>query len=255
MAEVTFHYVNTFTLFHRADPRTKVAMLLTLSITGGSSRWPGLCLLIPSIVAALIAIRLPAGILLRELRGFAILFLLIIVASVIDTGGADGAFKVSLDPGGFSDGLLLVTRMIAVLLIAVFFTGTTKTREMRDAVWWLLRPVPFINHSRVAAMFSLTIRFIPLIFDESAKIRMGLAARGTVGRPLRRIRLLGIPLILNTFRRVDAIAKAMISRCYSDEAVRPTLGFGGADAAMMAGGAALVAGVVLMNRVIASIPA
>ena len=244
MAEVAFHYVNTFTLFHRIDPRSKVLLLLGFSLAGSLSGWPGLFLLTPIVLAVLYLIRVPVGRLVRELRAFALFFLLILFVSTIDLTQA------SLSAAGFFHGLLVVTRMIFVILLAVFFTATTKSREMRDAVWWLFRPVPFINEARVAMMFSLSIRFIPLLFDEASMIGMALTARGTTGRPLRRLRLTGIPLILNSFRRVEAIVRAMVSRCYTDEAVRPRLGFSKRDFAALTGAAAICIGALIFNKLL-----
>jgi len=74
-------------------------------------------------------------------------------------------------------------------------------------------------------MFSLSISFIPLVFEQAAVIRNSLTARGTTGRPVRRVKLTAFPLIVNSFRRVEMITSAMLSRCYTDEAVKPKLEF------------------------------
>ena len=207
-------------------------------------------LLTPVIIAVLFLIRVPVRRLVRELRAFALFFLLILVVSTIDFTRTETALQMSLSASGLLNGLLVVSRMIFVILLAVFFTATTKTREMRDAVWWLFHPVPFVNEARAALMFSLSIRFIPLVFDEASMIGMALAARGTTGRPFRRLRHIGIPLILNSFRRVEAIVRAMISRCYTDEAVRPRLGFSKRDFAALTGAAALCIGASIFNKLL-----
>ncbi len=248
MAEVAFHYVNTFTLFHRVDPRSKVLLLLGISATGSVSRWPGLFLLITVIFAALFFIRLPVRQLVRELRSFAWFFLLILLASTIDLARPGHAVKMSLSAAGFLRGLLVIARMIFVILSAIFFTATTKTKEMSDAVFWLLRPIPFVNAARVALMFSLSIRFIPLIFDEASMIGKALTARGGTGRPLSRLKLTGVRLILNSLRRVESIVTSMLSRCYTDEAVRPRLGFCKRDFIVVACGAALCVIAMVFNR-------
>jgi biotin transport system permease protein len=250
VAEVAFHYVNTFTLFHRIDPRSKVLLLIGLSVTGSVSGWPGLFLLSPVILSVLFLIRIPVRRLVREMRAFAFFFLLILAVSTIDFARTETAAQMSLNAGGLLSGLLVVSRMIFVILLAVFFTATTKTREMRDAVWWLFHPVPFINEARAALMFSLSIRFIPLVFDEASMIGMALTARGTTRRPLRRLRLTGIPLILNSFRRVETIVRAMISRCYTDEAVKPRLGFGKRDFLTLTGAAAICIGASIFDKLL-----
>lgn len=74
-------------------------------------------------------------------------------------------------------------------------------------------------------MVGLTLSLIPLVFDTYREISDAQAARCLQGRrnPLRRLRLLVLPLMLKTFGRADHLAEAMESRCYSDERTFVTL--------------------------------
>jgi len=246
MAEIAFHYINTFSYFHRLDPRSKLILLLGFSAVGSVCPSLGLLILIPSVLVALIPVRISIRRLFRELRAFMVFFLFIILISAIDISFASSKPEIALDASGFLNGFVTVMRMLFIILLAVFFTSTTKTREMRDAAWWLFHRVPAINAARIATMFSLSIRFIPLLFEQASQIGRALAARGTSRKPLKRLRLTAFPLIVNSFRRVDMISTAMISRCYTDDAIRPKFSFTRRDAITLVCSAGICVGALLL---------
>jgi energy-coupling factor transporter transmembrane protein EcfT len=250
MAQVTFRYIDTHTVFHRTDPRIKLLMLIMISIVAMGRDWWGLLVLFPSAIAVLFIIRVPFGPLMREMKGFLFLFGLIVLVSSVELAPPSSSVPVVISSQGFSAGLAVVARMAFVILIGVFFTSVTRTREMRDAIWWVFQPVPYVNAVRLATMFSLTIRFIPLIFNEAAEIRAALASRGLSGRgrPFRRIRYLGYPLIARAFRRVDAIVNAMESRGYNEGQLNVRLRARAIDALVLAGAGAICAAAIWLDR-------
>ena len=72
----------------------------------------------------------------------------------------------------------------------------------------------------LAMMISISLRFIPTLFDEAQKIRMAQMARGAdfesgniVNRAVAMIPLL-VPLFINSFKRSDELATAMEARMY-----------------------------------------
>ena len=69
-------------------------------------------------------------------------------------------------------------------------------------------------------MISISLRFIPTLFDEAQKIRLAQMARGAdfesgniVNRAVAMIPLL-VPLFINSFKRSDELATAMEARMY-----------------------------------------
>ena len=72
----------------------------------------------------------------------------------------------------------------------------------------------------IALVLSLALRFIPMVFEELARIRDAQASRGanlSLGPVVNRVRAWGavfVPLFVGLFRRADRIAIAMDSRCY-----------------------------------------
>jgi energy-coupling factor transport system permease protein len=251
MAEVAFRYVNTHTVLHRIDPRSKLLLLVGFSVVGASRGWSGLLMLVPIMVGALFIVRVPLRYLAKELKGFLIFFGFILIISTIDLGIEPASIRARVSMDGFSIGLITVLRMVFVILTATLFTSITPIRQMRDAIYWLFKPVPHVNAVRLATMFGLSIRFIPLLFDEATMLKRAQASRGSAGsgRPLRQIRFVGFPLILRSFRRVETIVQAMVSRSYTEEHIRPELGFGPRDPVVVAAAAAICVGSMVLDLV------
>ncbi|MDY6780373.1 MAG: energy-coupling factor transporter transmembrane component T, partial [Halobacteria archaeon] len=103
-------------------------------------------------------------------------------------------------------------------------------------------PLP-VNQADVATMMSLTVRFIPLILDESDEVKDAAKARcvGERGR-VRRTVAYSYPLLLRVLRRADELAVAMSSRCYTG-ARRAEFSAGRRDALALA----VVASVALVS--------
>jgi energy-coupling factor transporter transmembrane protein EcfT len=95
--------------------------------------------------------------------------------------------------------------------------------EIRGAIYWFLRSLPFVPAARIATMFSLALTLIPLIFDQAATIREAQIARGIelVGNPLKRLYCLAWPVMRETFYRADELIMALESRCYSENRTIP----------------------------------
>ena len=251
MAEIAFRYVSTHTVLHRIDPRTKLLLLVGFSVIGSGRGWWGLALLAPVMVGALFIVRVPLRSLVRELRGFLIFFGFILIISTVRLRMGSEGLGVTASLDGFLIGLITVLRMTFVILTATLFTSITRIRQMRDAIYWLFKPVPHVNAVRLATMFSLSIRFIPLLFDEATMLKRAHVSRGTAGsgRPFRRITYIGFPLILRSFRRVESIVRAMASRSYTEEHIRPELGFGPRDPIVVTAAAAICLGSIVVDLV------
>jgi energy-coupling factor transporter transmembrane protein EcfT len=254
MAEVAFHYTEGTTWIHRLDPRAKFLALISLSLLGAGRGWFGMIVLFPVVLISLVITRISLKKLIKDLSGFLIFFTLILVVasfSFVPRAERNELNQwILFQRPGFYHGLLTVTRMIFIILAAAVFTATTTTREMRDAIWWIARPIPFVPAVRLATMFSLVIHFIPLVFEEAVIIRRAQLARGAGGnhKPFRRLRFLGLPLIIRAFRKVDGIVNAMESRCYDENHIAADLKLGPADIIGIFIIAAVFAGTLLLDQ-------
>ena len=252
MAEVAFRYTAGESFLHRSDPRAKLIGLITLSIICAGRGLPGLGVLLISIFLILCTSSIPVKKALTELRGFLLFFLLIILISGIKTVPQNETSRLAISPVGLVTGIQTIARMGTVILAAVLFTASTTQREMRDAVWWFFKPVPFIPEIRLANMFSLSISFLPLLFSRTGDLRRAQLSRAIKNRPnpFRQIRLIAIPLLIGSFRRVDGIARAMESRCYQEETLLVKLSFKRTDLFFAFQTAFVCLAAVLVDRIV-----
>ncbi len=211
---------------HRLDPRVKLAVTLAL-MTGllltqdlvSAVGW-GLI-----TIALVLAARLPAGLVLRNLRAFMWLFALTMVVHVFFTAGSPLVqlpllgWKVTLQ--GVERGLLYSFRLALLVVLAALLTLTTSPIELTDGLERLLRPLRRLGLPvhELSLMMSLALRFVPTLLEEADRLQKAQVSRGASfeGSVLQRVRSvvpLVVPLFVSAFRRADELALAMDARCY-----------------------------------------
>ncbi|MBK0035269.1 energy-coupling factor transporter transmembrane protein EcfT [Erwinia sp. S43] len=116
-------------------------------------------------------------------------------------------------------GVLVVTRLSALLLLAALVTLTTRTTDMIDALESGLSWLRFlrINPAKVSLALSLALRFIPVLAAITAEVREAQKARGLD----RSVIAVAIPVIVRTLKMADDIAAALEARAYDPQLKRP----------------------------------
>ncbi len=226
MAEMTFfHYIHKNTILHRMDGRLKLLcmLLLSLSASFASDLQHYLVLLFVVIFALLIA-KLPFKSLLKDIKFFGILILIVLTVDAFNIPGdpIPNLPITSISIQGLITGLRFAGRLTIIILICAVITGTTPLMTLRNVIEWYLRPIPFVQEVRIATMINLTFMLIPLIFDNFAEMMNAQKARCVELRknPIKRISFIVFPLLNQTLRRADEIAYAMEARCYSEVRTR-----------------------------------
>jgi energy-coupling factor transport system permease protein len=131
---------------------------------------------------------------------------------------------LTLTGRSLKSGLLLMGRFMVIVTSVSLFTFSTSTTELSHGIEHLLRPlqkVRFPAHE-TALVFNITIRFIPILLEETERIMKAQASRGAsfgTGRMniIRRfVRLLPlfVPIFLVSLRHAQNLGEAMESRCY-----------------------------------------
>jgi energy-coupling factor transporter transmembrane protein EcfT len=211
-------------VFHRLDPRTKQALLMGLSMM---SLLGGMVFLL-SFTAAMTASLYVSGIrlsrLIAEMRYF--LVFLFFVFGIRSVTFADGWMpSISLDQAGAS--LVVCWRLLLVVSMGVLLMATTRTADIRAALVWFLKPVPFVDERMAATMVGLVVRFLPVILLQAAEISDAQRARGIERRrnPVVRLMRFTIPLFRRVFLSADELAVAMQARCYNEHRTLRELAF------------------------------
>jgi energy-coupling factor transport system permease protein len=213
--------------FHRLDPRTKLIAVLCLMTGLLISFKPAVLLLFVLMTAVMVwSSRLPVLLVLRNLRPFIWLFLFTLLVHVFWTDGKVIAhvpfIHAAITAEGISLGVIYSIRLALLIVIAALLTLSTSPVELTDALERLLNPLRRFRAPvhEIVMMLTLSLRFIPTLLEEAQRIKNAQLSRGVSfdGRLLQRAKNvvpLILPLFFSAFRRVDELAMAMDSRCYT----------------------------------------
>lgn len=219
-------YYSTNSFVHRLDPRTKIIAAFTIMIfLLVTLRIEQIGVMIVFISIVVMAAKLPALLVLRNLRPFSLLFVITFAMQLFYTGGNVFAtvplVNAPITHEGLYQGVIFTTRLALLIVLAAVLTLSTAPIEFTDALERLLQPLKRIRvpvHELVLIM-SLSLRFIPTLMEEAERIKKAQISRGASfeGNLLVRIRSiipLILPLFISAFRRADELAMAMDARCY-----------------------------------------
>ncbi len=271
MKDVSFgQYYPVDSFVHKLDPRLKILFLIAFIVAiFVASNFYGLAACAFVLLLAIVFSRVPVRKIFRAVRG--VLFLIVFTAAlnILFHSGEEtywagpavywewGIFSVTQEGIMFS--LFLITRLVLLIVCSSMLTYTTTPVSLTDGIESLLTPLKWVRFPVhvLALVMSIALRFIPILMDETERIKNAQKARGAdfdSGNPFKRIRAIVpilIPLLLSAFRRADELGDAMDARCYSSGNRKrikyKKLRFSWRDLIGFLLGAALIAGVVLLR--------
>jgi biotin transport system permease protein len=111
-----------------------------------------------------------------------------------------------------------VVRLLALVLAAAVVTATTRVTALVAVVEWLAAPLRVfgVRPARIGLVIAMTLRFIPLVADQAARIREAQAARGAEGLRLT----LAVPLLIQVLRLATTVGEALDARGADDAPAR-----------------------------------
>jgi biotin transport system permease protein len=228
MTELTaFSYRPGTTLLHRMDVRFKILFLILISLSSLKTTPPDLLVLTLVLSALMLDARFPVRRVIKEIRYFIVLLLMVFAARCLTTPGFSLVQLkfLSITREGIYSGAIVCWRLTVVVMIGLLFVLSTRPSEIKAAVEWFLTPFPFLKGKRVATMMSLIIRFMPMILYQAKETADAQRARGVENRrnPLYRLNKFTMPLIRGVFEKADNLAVAMEARCYTEKRTDPRL--------------------------------
>jgi energy-coupling factor transport system permease protein len=218
MARATvFRFQSGNSVFHRLDPLTKFAWVLSISFLafGAYIAW------IQMVITAVVLITAVgfAGISLRELlRGTWIFLVACTSFFIIQTftlPGSHEMFQILGKPiyaESADYALASALRIYTIILGSLVFVRATDPRELAIALVTQMH-VPY----RIAYAFFIALRIIPTIEEEIKIIRSAQAVRGVdrqkglTGR-IRETKRYAMPLLVGALRRASTMVMSMESR-------------------------------------------
>lgn len=210
-------------IIHRIDSRIKLLFLLLILLSLYFTKTIGIALMLLGIILlCLLVARLPASSILKTLLPFLWLFFLTAIFNILFTPGESiakiGPFRITLE--GAKESVLLIIRLTIMILSASLFTLTTTQSGIIMALGWFLNPFKKIGLpvAEFSLMASLSLRFIPILFEEADRIFNAQTSKGAyLGGFMERVKAIPLflaPLFTNTFRRAEDLTTAMIARGY-----------------------------------------
>ena len=218
-------YLPFDTFIHRLDPRVKIIGVFLFIITiffvdDFITFIPFVALLIAMLKVA----KIPVKSVLRSLKP---LLFIMIVTGIINLFTTPGEVIAKIGPlnityEGIYRTAFTLLRLVLIILSTSVLTYTTSPMELTYGLEKLFSPLKRFGFpaGELAMMISISLRFIPTLFDEAQKIRMAQMARGAdfesgniINRAVAMIPLL-VPLFINSFKRSDELATAMEARMY-----------------------------------------
>lgn len=159
--------------------------------------------------------------LISDLKFFFFLMFMIFLSRSVSMDGniIFKIFHINFTDKGMVTGSVLALKFFLVMLLGIFFIRSTKSFEIKKGVAFILKPLPFVPHNRVAVMTSLFIKFFSIIPGELSNVIQALEARSfhLVKNPVKRIVMITFPALKRTFQRADELVDAMEARSYSED--------------------------------------
>ncbi len=130
------------------------------------------------------------------------------------------SFQLTIYEKGVEMSVFVVLRLLIIITLTTVLTLTTKPTDLTQGLESLMHPLKKLGfHSEdFALIISISLRYIPTIFDEAQKIMSAQASRGadfTEGKlkdKLKQIISLLVPMFIIAFMRSEELADAMESR-------------------------------------------
>ena len=263
MKDVSFgQYYPVDSFVHRLDPRLKLLFLIAYIVAIFlASNFYGLAVCAGALIVIVIFSRIPLGKVLSAVKGVVFLVIFTAALNILFYNGETVYAEwwvITITKEGLIFSAFLALRLALLVVCSSLLTYTTTPVSLTDGVESLLTPLKWIKvpvHA-LALVMSIALRFIPILMDETERIKNAQKARGAdfeSGNIFKRVRAMIpilVPLLLSAFRRADELGDAMDARCYTGGNKRTKykkLRFGWRDLIAFLVGAALIAGVVLMK--------
>ncbi|MCS3924257.1 energy-coupling factor transporter transmembrane protein EcfT [Methanosalsum natronophilum] len=131
--------------------------------------------------------------------------------------------NTSITYEGLYLGLTVISRFVFLILFATVLTSTTRPSMITNGIERILRPLPLkylgISSHELATMMSLSIRFIPELFENAKEIKDAQVSRGMDPSRsfLKSISSISIPLVSNSLNYVEELVIAMENRCFQGQ--------------------------------------
>ena len=254
-------YVATGSPLHRLDARVKLVCLLALLVgVFCVSNAVQLALVAAAVGGLLLLAKVPAGSVLASVRPLVVFLAVLSLFNLFFVRTGDVVAElgpVSITSGGVAAAALYTARFAVALVAGSLILLTTTPTQLADAFDRMLSPLSRVGlpGHEIAMVFSLMMRFVPMLADEATAIIDAQSLRGGAlgeGGPVRRVRSIVpvvVALLASGLRHADGLARALEARCYEGGAGRTHFHeqrLGASEAVAVAATAVLLAALAIL---------
>src|ERR1700716_2178184 len=206
-------------IFHRADPLTKFAWMLTISLLafGAYIAWIQIAITVMVLATALILARITVREILQGTWPFLFACTSFFIIQTLTLPGTTEIFRIAQKPiyvESADYALASALRIYTIILSSLVFVRTTDPRELAIALVTQMK-VPY----RIAYAFFIALRIIPTIEEEIKTIHAAQAVRGVVrersvaGR-IGETKRYAMPLLVGSLRKASMMVMSMEARAF-----------------------------------------
>lgn len=211
---------------HRRDPRAKfIGTVFFLFLVFLANTPLSLCIVAGVIFLGILVSSIPFTYIFRSLKP--ILWLLILTGLIQIFTLKEGELLLSIGPlsiyeGGVKEAVFITVRVALLMISASLLTLTTSPIRLTDGLENLFSPLKHFRFPahEIALMISISLRFIPTLWEEADRIKKAQMSRGasfstgSLQKRLNHILSLVVPLFVQSFKRAEELALAMEARGY-----------------------------------------
>lgn len=225
-------YLPYDTLMHKLDPRAKIIAMCILLTTIFMVTSIFIYILLTIVVTGLLVMsKCKLMSVIRTLKPFMFMMLFLLVLNSFFY--KEGTVLLTISNFSlYSEALIrtfyIFIRVVLMISLTTILTSSTKPVDLTLAIEHLLGPLKrfkFPAHE-VAMMISISLRFIPILMEETQRIMKAQASRGVdfdnakLRAKINAMVSLIIPLFVSSFNRADELANAMEARGYQPQGIR-----------------------------------
>ena len=233
--DITFgQYYSVKSIIHSLDPRVKLfaTFVFLISLFISTNLWTYILATI-LLFSVIKLCNVPFKLLVKGIKSLIILLLISVVFNIFLTPGKV-VFKFlifAITDEGIKIAIKMTIRLVYLVIASSILTLTTTPNDLTSG---LEKAFKFLNKfkvpvSDIALMMSISLRFVPILIEETDKIMKAQMSRGAdfeSGNLIEKAKALLpllIPLFVSAFRRANDLAYAMESRCFSSSDIRTKL--------------------------------
>jgi energy-coupling factor transport system permease protein len=207
-------YVHGSSFIHRLDPRTKLVLMVGMSLLIYAAHPKALGILLGFVLLLSHLSGMPLKRLVECLRPVLLFFGIIFLTLLLFTPGEPLIEPLPFPTvEGVLTGGIQVLRFILLILYTSIMIHTTSPSSLNYALAFFLRPLG-TSGTHLAFMTGVAMTLIPDIFRERDTIIRAQTARGYKPGGMKGFAALAVPLLHRSFNRVDELSDALESRCF-----------------------------------------